>query len=275
MVNTAEVETLPVAQQETLPAPMHDIIKAIAEKGDTTALKEVMEMQRQMIAHGEERTHARAIAAFQQNIPVIQHNRKVMNKDGQSVRYTYADLDTIMAAIRSDLGAHGLSVTYDGEMKDAEFAATCYVRCGGAVTQATFKAPIDPDAYMTDQQKTASATSFAMRYAVIMALGLTSTGMVDDDGRSADRPAGDKLLAHNQCVRDHFYSVYQIKESLVTDDYETAAQAMSELDREVQLILWLAPSKGGIFSTEDREKMKSNEWAAAIKLYAAGNEKQS
>ena len=253
------------------PAPMHDIIKTIAEKGDTTALREVMEMQREMIAHEEQRIHAQAVAAFQSEIPAISHNQKVLNKDKSSVRYTYADLDHIMASIRPALARHGLSVTYGGEQKDGRYHATCYVRCGGCTTEATFDAPIDPDAYMTDQQKTASATSFAMRYALIMALGLTSTGEVDDDGRVADRPAGEKLLSYNKWVLENWTTVAQIKESLATNDLSTAAQCWFELSNDDKMILGtIAPSNGGMLTTAERATMKTQEFREAH--YGPGEE---
>jgi hypothetical protein len=70
-------------------------------------------------------------------------------------------------------------------------------------------------------------------------------------------------------VRKNLASVLQIQESLAVDDYETAAQAMAELDRDTQIALWgLAPTKGGVFTTKERDKMKSDEWSAAMKVFA-------
>lgn len=244
-------------------APMHDIIKTIAEKGDTSALREVMEMQREMIAHEEQRIHARALAAFQANVPPIAHNKRVLNKGGSSVRYTYADLDQIMSTIRPALAAAGLSVTYDATLVDDTYTATAYVRCGGHVTQASFPCSIDPDAYMTDQQKAASATSFSMRKAVIMALGLTSCGMEDDDGVSADRPSGDKLLAHIQWVKENFPTVAQIKESIAVNDLAAASECWFELSNEDKQKAWLADTKGGIFKKAEQDIIKSTQFREA------------
>lgn len=176
---TTEPQSLPVASTGPAPhqpiAPMQDILMLAIEKG--IDFQELLAAQREMIAHEEQRVHARALAVFQANIPAIPHNKKVMNKDGKSVRYAYADLNQIMTLIRPALGDSQLSVTWDSEVTDGVYKATAYVRCGGHVTQATFSSAIDADAYMTDQQKGGSANKFAMRNAVIMALGLTSCGM--------------------------------------------------------------------------------------------------
>jgi ERF superfamily len=185
---TAIVPTEPPGDLVFTPAPapegpLHDILRVAVEKG--IDFQELLAAQREMIAMQEERALSQALAAFQLHRPVIEHNQKVMNKDGRTVRYTYADLDQIMTTIGPALGAHGLSVTWDTQLKDRVYTAVAYLRCGGATVTASFPSAVDPEAFMTDQQKGASANSFAMRYAVIMVLGLTSCGMTDDNGRSA------------------------------------------------------------------------------------------
>ncbi len=95
----------------------------------------------------------------------------------------------------------------------------------------------------------------------------------DDDGNagvtSKAPPPDEKVMNHQMAVRQHLASVLQIQEALAVDDYEIAVQAMVELDRDTQIALWsLAPTKGGIFTTKERDKMKSDEWSAAMKVFA-------
>ena len=45
-------------------------------------------------------------------------------------------------------------------------------------------------------------------------------------------------------------------------DLAAAKEAWSEIPQESQIKLWLATTKGGIFTTEHRKVMKSNEWTA-------------
>lgn len=58
-------------------------------------------------------------------------------------------------------------------------------------------------------------------------------------------------------------SLVCIREALGNEDYSTAKEAWGELSEETQMALWKAPSKGGWFTTKEREQMRSNEWAAA------------
>jgi hypothetical protein len=73
----------------------------------------------------------------------------------------------------------------------------------------------------------------------------------------------EKLLTHNQAVKDHFESIAAIKWGLATEDYAAAYEAFSELNAAVLNDLRLASTQGGIFTTAETAQMKSNEWTAA------------
>lgn len=73
----------------------------------------------------------------------------------------------------------------------------------------------------------------------------------------------DKLLQHNAAVRDNIESIVAIKAHLFADEYSSAYEAIGELDDETLEALRLAPTFGGIFTTDEIAKMKSNEWTAA------------
>jgi hypothetical protein len=67
-----------------------------------------------------------------------------------------------------------------------------------------------------------------------------------------------------QAVTDkHIDSLVCIRDALKEGDYSTAKEAWRELDEETQLKLWKAPSRGGWFTTREREQMRSPEWSAA------------
>jgi hypothetical protein len=57
-------------------------------------------------------------------------------------------------------------------------------------------------------------------------------------------------------VRDHFDTIVQVKTHLANDEVEDARAAYKELDVEVQKDLWRAPTRGGIWTTNERAKMK-------------------
>ena len=78
----------------------------------------------------------------------------------------------------------------------------------------------------------------------------------------------DGLLRHNKLVREYFYTIYETKIALLNNDIDKAAQAMGELTQETRAILWLAPTKGGIFTTQERGVMMTKEFMDAIFLYS-------
>jgi hypothetical protein len=115
-------------------------------------------------------------------------------------------------------------------------------------------------------QSRGSALTYLMRYTLCGALAITSADD-DDDGGGSGAPLFERAIQHQKCVRDNFYSVYQIKEALATEDYQVAYEAWHELGKDVQMLLYLAPSKGGIFSTKERDQMKNDEWSAARTVF--------
>ena len=72
-----------------------------------------------------------------------------------------------------------------------------------------------------------------------------------------------ELVHHNSVVREHIESIVAIKTYLLDEDYSSAFEAISEIPDEDKASLWRAPTKGGIWTTQERGQMKSNEWNQA------------
>ena len=49
-------------------------------------------------------------------------------------------------------------------------------------------------------------------------------------------------------------------------DWDNIAEAFAEISNEDKQALWLAPSKGGVFTTAERDALKSDEFNAARKV---------
>jgi len=87
----------------------------------------------------------------------------------------------------------------------------------------------------------------------------------------AKQEVADWFIAHNKKVAEHIGSIGIIKDNLSAIDFDLvreenlscAAEAWFELSEEDQRILWVAPSKGGMFSTRERETMQSTEFKQA------------
>lgn len=78
----------------------------------------------------------------------------------------------------------------------------------------------------------------------------------------------ERLVAHNEAWRNNSASIYFVKEYINMDEpkWENVAEAWAEIPNEEKLALWLAPSKGGVFTTAERAALKSDEFNAARKV---------
>jgi len=79
----------------------------------------------------------------------------------------------------------------------------------------------------------------------------------------AVKEATDRLIRHNEALRDNLASVCAIQEALIAGDLSTAAEEWFTLADDVKSALWVAPTKGGIFPTKLRELMKTAEFREA------------
>lgn len=68
------------------------------------------------------------------------------------------------------------------------------------------------------------------------------------------------FIRHNECVRNNMQSILAIKDALKDDQWSTAAECYMEMSPEDHKILWLAPTKGGMFTTEERAKLQQSEF---------------
>jgi hypothetical protein len=57
-------------------------------------------------------------------------------------------------------------------------------------------------------------------------------------------------------VREHWVTINVVKDLLAVDNIDGAREAFKELEPDVQMKLWKAPTKGGAFDTIERKKLK-------------------
>jgi len=79
------------------------------------------------------------------------------------------------------------------------------------------------------------------------------------------------IMAHNEALQRNYASVYFIKEHLALKAWEAVAEAWGEISDEDKKALWIAPSKGGIFTTAERADFRSDEFNEARKLMLGEN----
>lgn len=72
----------------------------------------------------------------------------------------------------------------------------------------------------------------------------------------------ERYVGYCSIVRDNLESIMVIKGFIDADEFYGAGEAWFELDKEVQKMLWVAPSKGGMFTTEQIKIIKNDLRAA-------------
>ena len=185
----------------------------------------------------------------------------------------YADLGEVVRAIKQPFANHGLSYT-QFPVREGESAGvvTMLMHKSGQYIRDVYTLPLAK----FDSQAVGSCLSYARRYALQSIAGIP-TGS-DDDGNLAVQAAPQaapqapsELDEHNRVVQECWASISAIKEAIATDDWDGLAEAWLELTNEEKKALWLAPSKGGIFTTAERKALKSDEFNAARKAMMGDN----
>jgi hypothetical protein len=157
------------------------ITMALANNAPIETLEKLFALHEKMQANRARAAYVVALADFQGECPVVQKLKKVLNKDGRTVRYQYAPLDSIVEQVKGILAKNRLSYKWEVENKPGIIKATVIIthELGHSETS-SFEIPIDTEGYMTAPQKVASALTFAKRYTFCNALGI-STGDEDTD----------------------------------------------------------------------------------------------
>ena len=248
-------EKQPPAVSGSITSPTDLLAMAVQQDAPLEKLEKLMDLQERWNKSEAKRAFDSALAAFQAELGPILKTRQGHNSK-------YADIDDIAQAIRPLLKDNGLAYRFEQNQEGERINVTCVVtHAQGHSEKASLLAPADDSGGKNDIQSMASTITYLRRYTLTGALGIT-TGNDDNDGGKPDITV-DELLQHMATVREELPSIMAVKDHLLNNEFSAAKEAWHELDQETQKALWRAPSKGGIFTTEERAKMKSNEWTAA------------
>lgn len=194
--DTKEIQMVPAAAQQEV-ATVEGMIKQAIDKGlPLDQMERFLAMRERVMAERARAAYIQALAQFQAACPVIKKTKKVLNKDGKSVRYIYAPMDSIVEQIKKPLAEAALSYRFETEQKEGgkEIKAIAHVtHVLGHTESSYFIIPVDPESYMSAPQRLASALTFAKRYALLNALGI-STGDEDTDATDVGKEPDVKSL---------------------------------------------------------------------------------
>ena len=252
------------------------IMKGMDKGLSVDVLERLLDMRDRINAEAAKQAYYAALGQFQASCPPISKTRKVKDKNG-AVRYSYATLDDIVKQVSDKLQENGLSYTIKTIQKDGFIEATCEVHHNSGHTESsTFPVPIAIDGFMNDAQKAGSAMMYAKRYAFCNAFGIMTSDQ-DDDGIATGEQLSPQIiyrraLTHMNAVREYWESVNAIRINLAENLLENAAEAWCELPEEIRKALWMATTKGGIFTTKERDIMRDKPFLEACKLCGGSND---
>lgn len=250
------------------------IMKAVESNVPVESLERLLAMREKLNAERAREMYFTALSMFQAKCPIIQKTKQVKGRDGK-VRYSYAPLDEVVKQVSPLLESVGLSYTIKTRSQDGHVIASCEVHhTAGHSETSEFAIPIESDAYMNSAQKSGSALTYAKRYAFCNAFGIL-TGDQDDDAQSLGGGVNindiyRKVSQHMKCVLENIDSVQAIKAGIADNDLSTASEAWFELDDDTKSGLWVAPTKGGCFTTNERAVIHSKEFR--VTYYGDSNE---
>lgn len=110
------------------------------------------------------------------------------------------------------------------------------------------------------------AISYSVKYGLLKAMGLETGDDPDLDQKTEYKktaPDGSEVPTLDEALKAHSGSIKTIIDALNEGDLSVASESWNELTMGEQMSLWVAPSKGGPFSTEQRRTMKTMEFIEA------------
>jgi len=237
---------------------------------DIGKMERLLDMQERVLNRNAEMAFYAAMSELQDAMPTIKKEGEI--KVGGQVRSRYARFEDILGQTKPLLKQYGFSVAFKSNFVDGQLEITGTLsHREGHHESTTMRLPFDESGSKNNVQAIGSSVSYGKRYVYCMLLNINITED-DDDGRAADpentvEKMLERLIKHNEALRDWIDDVASIKSSLALDNYGAAYETYAGIPQDVKSALWVAPTKGGIFTTKERGQMKSNEWNDASKFY--------
>lgn len=252
----------------TIGSPMALIQSAVAGNASVETLERLMALAERHDANEAKKAWVAAMQEFQKIKPDLHRSQSVSYGQGKTA-YNFCPLPEIDKQLRDPLAECGLSYRFenDDKLESGDIGVRCIVTHSGGHSESTVQyAKADASGNKNPVQAMASTRTYLMRYTLIAAFALT-TADEDDDGKSGGDMPYEMLLRHNEAVRNNMQVILCIKQALAENDYQEVAMYLDGMKEEDRNALWVAPSKGGVFTTEERKAIKSDAFHAARTEY--------
>lgn len=185
-----DVELVPRESNQMTVVPQQEsaMIMSTIERLSDTMTPEVMsrwmDMYDRVEKKGAEKQFFAALSQLQAEVPSIDRDGKIKNREGNVVS-KYSTYDAIMVAVKPLLKQYGFSFTCLGDVRDNVIHITAILgHTGGHSITNTLPLPSDMSGFKNQVQGAGSALAYGRRYQAIMMLNIVSADG-DDDGVGA------------------------------------------------------------------------------------------
>lgn len=281
--NPPALTTLPAAS--TTPSQL--LALAVQQGADLDRLERLMALQERWEANEARKAYVAAMASFKaEPLTIVKDKHVSFTTQKGKTEYDHATLGNVVRTIVAGLAKHGLSHSWQTErMEGGRVQVTCRITHQlGHSESIALDAPLDDSGGKNNIQALGSAITYLQRYTLLAITGL-ATEDGDDDGDAfdprvlydatldeLDAVADSKRKAwHDELAAKYSESIAHIKDRIASDDIAAAVAEWQQFSQDEQRGLWLAPSKGGCFTTRERELIRKHIGANA-NTTGAGND---
>lgn len=244
---------------------MLSIIEKVAmdPNANVDKMEKMLDMQERIFDKNAEIEFNKSMVECQKNMPIVL--ARGWNSQTSSL---YVKYEHLIQDIKPTYTGHGFSLSF-GEAPcntEGSITVTCDVmHLGGHTRNYSSTLPIDScgikgTVNKTGIHATSSAYTYAKRYLATMIFNIAIADH-DDDAIQAGGITVESLLEYLGDLRNNFASVSAMKIGLMLGTEEgltEASNALWELTGEERKSICRAPSKGGIFTTDEREIMSTD-----------------
>lgn len=249
-------------------SPDEFISRAIESGAPVETLEKLMSLKERHDANEAKKAFTDAMSRFQQIKPVLEKDQDVSFGQGKTA-YSFASLGQIEKQLKEPLEQCGLTYRFQNLNESGHIGIRCIVtHVDGHSEYTELYAPADDSGNKNAIQGIGSTSTYLMRYTIIAAFALSTADEDDDGAASGDFPL-QRVMEQNAYFQDPdaLDWLSGLKRALAADDYEEAYDHLRGVDEDFKKALWLAPTKGGLLTTEERGKIKSDAFTRAMKQY--------
>jgi ERF superfamily protein len=254
----------PKPSQALAVTPAQMLAVAVNQGADLAKLEKLMELQERWEANEARKAYNAAVAEFKKNPPDI-----IKDKENKQYGSKYATLANLVNNGSAALAPFGLTVEWKID-QSSQIKVTCILKHAlGHSEQVSITGAPDDSGAKNKLQQIKSTITYLKGETFQCVTGITARDCPgDNDGNGAGKPKQDVQNAaerreaehrakHDEAVAKYSESIDYIKDRIKNDDAAAAASEWRQFTQTEMEALWLAPSKGGIFTTREREYLKT------------------